>query len=65
MIKKFRNSYNFVKQEVHCIGPPTFKSKRVGHQSNQKLLQHYHHAKNHAKIQYILGSHKLKDHGQF
>ena len=33
-------------KKYNCSGALTFKSQRVGYQSNQKLLHHYQHAKN-------------------
>ena len=33
-------------KEYNCSGSPAFKSQRVGHPSNQKLLDHYLHSKN-------------------
>ena len=35
-----------VKQEVQMQLTQSFKSQRVGYQSNQKLLHHYQHSRN-------------------
>ena len=34
-------------KNYNCNGPPAFKSQKVGYQSNEKLLHHYQHLKNH------------------
>ena len=49
----FRNSILEHKKQTfkcnknyNCRGPPAFVSRRVGSQSNQKLLHHHQHSKN-------------------
>ena len=59
-------------KKIQYGGPPAFKSQSEGYQSKQKLLHHYQHStkissihKFILKIQWILQSHELKDHGHF
>ena len=37
----------YMSHKYDCSGASTFKSQRVGYQSNKKLLYHYQHSKNH------------------
>ena len=47
---------NFLIQKHDCNGLPAYKCQRAGYQFNQRFI---------LKIQRVLVSHKLKDHGHF